>query len=275
MTQVTKQTGQVQTASVSPDGSELVYLSDNGGHANLWVIRTDGTRARQITFERDPAVTIGVPKWSPAGDAIVYIVNREVTPQLWTIRPDARGARKLVDRGLWPAWSHDGRWLYYSPNVDGEHSTIEKVPVTGGPPILVRGDKNSNMPAVGHDALYFAASIAPEYGGWDLEIRRAASEEGLSEVVTRIAGDRVPFSPHYLDMAISRDGQWLALGLADGATSNLWMLSTADGSWRQVSDFGEQPTLIVRQVSWSPDDRYLYAAICKNNGDIVMLNGLV
>ena len=52
MTRVTRQTGQVQTPSVSPDGSELVYLSDNGGHANLWVIRTDGDRARQITFER-------------------------------------------------------------------------------------------------------------------------------------------------------------------------------------------------------------------------------
>ena len=60
-TRVTKQTGQVQTPLVSPDGSELVYLSDNGGHANLWVVRTDGTRARQITFERDPAITIGMP----------------------------------------------------------------------------------------------------------------------------------------------------------------------------------------------------------------------
>ena len=40
---VTRQTGQVQVPSVSPDGSQLVYLSDNGGHANLWIIRSDGT----------------------------------------------------------------------------------------------------------------------------------------------------------------------------------------------------------------------------------------
>ena len=132
MTRVTRQTGQVQTPSVSPDGSELVYLSDNGGHANLWVIRTDGTRARQITFERDPAVTIGVPKWSPAGDAIVYIVNREV-PQLWIIRPDGRGARKLVERGLWAAWGEGGRWLYYTPNVDGEQYTHREATSNGRP----------------------------------------------------------------------------------------------------------------------------------------------
>jgi serine/threonine protein kinase len=274
MTRVTRQTGLVQTPSVSPDGSELVYLSDNGGHANLWVIRTDGTRARQITFERDPAVTLGVPKWSPAGDAIVYIVNRQY-PQLWTIRPDGRGARMLVERGMWANWSPDGRWLYYSPNVDGEQYIIEKVPVGGGPPVLVRGDRNSTAPTAGSDALYFAAAVAPEFGTWDWEFRRASPEDGASEVLARVAGGRIPFSPLYLHLALSRDGQWIGLSLADGATSNLWMLSTADGSWRQLTDFREQPTLIVRQVSWSPDGQYLYASISKNSGDIVMLDGLV
>jgi eukaryotic-like serine/threonine-protein kinase len=274
MTPVTRQTGQVQTPSVSPDGSELVYLSDNGGHANLWVIRTDGTRARQITFERDPAITIGMPRWSPAGDAIAYIVNREL-PQLWVIRPDGRGARKLVEPGLWPGWSNDGRWLYYTPNVNGEQYTIEKVTVSGGASVLVRGDRNSNAPAVGRDALYFTAFAAPEFGSWDWEIRRASPEDGPSEIIGRVAGGRIPFSPLYIQPALSRDGRWLALGLADGATSNLWMLSTADGAWRQLTDFGDQPTLIVRQVSWSPDSQHLYAAVCKNNGDIVMLDGLV
>jgi serine/threonine protein kinase len=274
MTQVTMQTGQVQTPSISPDGSQLVYLSDNGGHANLWVVRTDGTRARQITFERDPAITIGTPRWSPAGDAIVYIVNRDL-PQLWTIRPDGRGARKLVEPGLWPAWSDDGKWLYYTPNVDGEQYTIEKVPATGGSPIVVRADRNSTAPTVGRDVLYFIAFAAPELGSWDWEILRASPEDGAPETVGRVAGSRIPLSPLYLQPALSRDGRWLALSLVDGATSNLWMLSTVDGSWRQVTDFGDVPTLIVRQVSWSPDGQHLYAAVSKQNGDIVMFDGLV
>jgi Tol biopolymer transport system component len=174
---------------------------------------------------------------------------------------------------LWPAWSADGKWLYYTPNVDGEHFTIEKVAVNGGSRVVVRADSNS-APAAGRDALYFTAFAAPQSGSWDWEIRRASPEDGPPETVGRVAGGRVPFSPLYIQPTLSSDGQWLALSLADGATSNLWMLSTVDGSWRQVTDFGV-PTLIVRHVSWSPDGHYLYAAVSKQNGDIVMFDGLV
>ncbi|HEY7185293.1 MAG TPA: LpqB family beta-propeller domain-containing protein [Vicinamibacterales bacterium] len=271
---VTRQTGQVQTPSVSPDGSEVVYLSDNGGHANLWIARTDGTRTRQITFERDPSVMIGVPRWSPAGNAIVYIVSKE-HPQVWVIRPDGRGARMLVDRGVFAYWSVDGRWLYYTPNVEGENYCIEKMPTAGGTPIVVKDDKNSNAPIVGRDVLYFCSFIAPDFGSWDLEIRRSSPETAPSELLGRIEGTRLPVSPQYVHQALSNDGEWLAFGLTDGGTSNLWVLSTKDRSWRQVTDFGDQPTVIARQVSWSPDGRHLYAAICKTNTDIVMLDGLV
>ena len=271
---VTRQTGQVQTPSVSPDGSELVYLSDHGGHANLWVARTDGARARQITFERDPAVTIGVPKWSPSGDLIVYVLYRD-WPQLWVVRPDGRGARQLVTRGVSACWSLDGTWLYYTPNVDGETYCVEKVPSSGGPPVDVRNDGNSHAPVLGNGMLYFAAWPARERGIWDWEIRRASPEDGPSETVGRISGARLPISPLYVHPALSPDGRWLALGLADGATTNVWALSTQDGSWRQMTDFGEQPTVIARQVAWSPDGAYVFAAVSKNIGDIVMFDGLV
>ena len=40
--QITRQTGQVQTQSVSPDGREYVYLDDSGGYGNLSVGKTNG-----------------------------------------------------------------------------------------------------------------------------------------------------------------------------------------------------------------------------------------
>ena len=72
------------------------------------------------------------------------------------------------------------------------HAVKLDLPVTGGPPVVVRGDHNSNAPAVGHGVLYFAAYAAPEFGSMDWEIRRASPEDGPSEFIARVDGNRVP-----------------------------------------------------------------------------------
>ena len=115
---ITRQTGQAQTPSLSPDGKELVFLSDSGGHGNLWVAKTDGSGIRQITFERSPDVSIGVPVWSPAGDWIVFIMTRAGSTGEWVVHSsDGSGLRQLVADGSAACWSADGSWLYYSPST--------------------------------------------------------------------------------------------------------------------------------------------------------------
>ena len=116
---ITHQTGQAQTPSVSPDESEVVYLSDSGGHGNLWIARTDGSGVRQITFERDPAISVGVPVWSPTGNQIVFILTRAGMTGLSLINRDGSGLRQFVAVGYSAAWSADGRWVYYSRDTDG------------------------------------------------------------------------------------------------------------------------------------------------------------
>ena len=58
---ITRQTAAAQVPSLSPDESQIVYLSDNGGHGNLWMAATDGLELRQLTFEDDANVSIGYP----------------------------------------------------------------------------------------------------------------------------------------------------------------------------------------------------------------------
>ena len=54
--QITHQTGAVQTPSVAPDDREIVYLSDSGGHGNLWILQPETGKTRQLTFEQDPRI---------------------------------------------------------------------------------------------------------------------------------------------------------------------------------------------------------------------------
>jgi Tol biopolymer transport system component len=272
---ITHQTGQAQTPSVSPDESEMVYLSDSGGHGNLWIARTDGSGVRQITFERNPAISVGVPMWSPAGDQIVFIVTRPGMTGLSLINRDGSGLRQLVPLGYSAAWSADGRWVYYSRDT-GDTICIEKTAIDGGPAISIRCDNaNTSVPTADGSAMYFVNLLIKSNGIVDHEIGRARPENGPSDVLTRVAGSRVPVARRSLNPVLSPDGRWLTMPLSDGATSNIWVLPTNGEPMRPLTDFGDRSVVIARRVSWSPDGKFLYAAVAETDADIVVLAGLV
>ena len=65
----------------------------------------------------------------------------------------------------------------------------------------------------------------------------------------------------------------LALTLTDGFTTNIWALSTGNGDWRQVTDFGDRAMFIPRRVAWSPNGKSILAAVGEGDADIVLLDG--
>jgi len=270
---ITRQSGQVQTPSVSPDGSEVVYLSDNGGHGNLWIAKTDGSgAARQLTFEDDITTTMGAPLWSPVANRIAFVKNRGHLA-LWTVQADGRDVRQLTPRGLAACWSPDGAWIYYvTMGEAGEHN-IEKISSRGGVPMMVRGDGNSHAPCVGTSALYHVARVDSRLG-FDWEFRRATPENGPTEPLTRVSGSQMPLQSHFVSAAISRDGRSLALPLIAGATCTVGVMPVTGGTFVPVLDFGDRPTVIARSVSWSPDGS-IYAAVAEIDEDIVLLDGLI
>lgn len=277
--QLTHQTGNVQTPSVSPDGSEMVYLSELGGHSNLWVMKLDGSEeVRQITFERDPKVAVGVPVWSPDGRHITFFTRRPGTRigDQWVVAPDGSDLRRLVAEGGWAAWSHDGKWLYVSPQGgQGEPYRISKVRVDGGDQVQVRTDNSfiGSAPAPDGKTLYFLR-MGSRAGGQAVEIHVAKPEDAPSQLLARIPAWRLPLS-YLVQPVVSPDGKWLAVMLADSDTTNLYLLPTGGGPLRQVTDFGKTATEIARRVSWSPDSEHIYAAVQRMDADVVVLTNLL
>jgi eukaryotic-like serine/threonine-protein kinase len=272
--QITHQTGAVQTPSVGPHDRELVYLSDSGGHGNLWITNLESGDTRQITFEQNPRLALGVPVWSPDGAYIAYVTRSRTSWNVdqWLIKPDGTNARKVSDVGGWAAWSPDSRWLYFAePGRDGSYRILKRAP-EGNDNVVIRNE--GQRPAVGPDGtLYFARQLANVNGSSDIEMLRANPETGPAQPLVHIPGSRLP---PWLMMqpVLSPDGKWLALLLADGGSTNIWALPTAGGEMHRITDFGHEATLIARRVSWSSDGHSIYAAVGRGEADIVLLSKL-
>ena len=72
---------------------------------------------RQITYEREPGVAMGVPIWSPDGKAIAFVSSRGNTGLgfgVWLVNPDGGNVRNVATHGLGIAWSSDSQAIYYS-----------------------------------------------------------------------------------------------------------------------------------------------------------------
>jgi eukaryotic-like serine/threonine-protein kinase len=275
---VTRQTGHVLTPSAAPGDREVVFLSDSGGHANLWVINAESGELRQITNERDPSVAVGVPVWSPAGRAIAFVYskgNTGLTFGVWLVDPDGSNLRSVANPGLGPAWSLDGRWLYYSTRGGvGAEIVMKKVQADGGTPVTVTSEKLRNVIGSDGSTVYYTFERPLVDGRPEFEIRSAQPENAPFKVLARIPASRVPLW-QIVNPALSPDGKWLAQALTDGGTTNIWALSTETGEWRQITDFGDRPTFIARRVSWSSDGRFILAAVGEGDSDIVLLEGLL
>ena len=279
---ITHQTGQVQTPTLSPDDKKMAYLSDNGGHGNLWVMDLTANETRQITFEKSPSKIMGVPIWSPDGNYITFATNR---PELMgrgvgysLVHPDGSGLRLFVSEGAWAAWSGDSKWLYYadsSPLRPTGGFRLLKSPLDGGQAVVVRSD-NARGPALAPDnsALYYVVPLENLNGVLDYELRVARPESAESTLLARISGVRIPIWQG-LHPVVSRDGKSLAMPLDDDFGTNLWTIPTAGGKLQRITDFSPRRTFIARRISWSADGKWIFAAVGEGDSDIVQIDGLL
>lgn len=194
------------------------------------------------------------------------------------MRPDGSDNHMFVRDATWFTWSWDSRSAYYTDIahvLDGARPVLKKILISGGPPVVVRDELSTGpAPAPDGSTLYYLKILEPVNGQWDSELRVARPENGTSQLLARIPGQRVP-NWQGLHPVLSSDGKWLAMPLNDRLGTNLWLLSTADGKLHPITDFGDRRTLIARRVSWSNDNKYIFAAVGEGDSDIVLLDNLV
>jgi len=101
----------------SPDGRRIAFCSQRSGDAiEVWVADADGSTPTQLTH--GPGRWQCSPMWSPDGRRIAFeSQSPDGSWHIWTVDTEGGTLQQVTkdagDQNM-PAWSRDGKWIYFS-----------------------------------------------------------------------------------------------------------------------------------------------------------------
>ena len=255
----------------------IVYTSNEGGSYDLYLCRADGSGRTQLT--RDRTSNEIEPAGSPDGRYIVFVSDRE-GGGLFRINLDGTGLLRLTtarpddhpDRD--PRVTPDSRWVLYRQWDNG--TTVWKVPIDGGTPVLIKGVRPAPPGGVVDEAMGAAASPdgkslaffyftmeGPKFSPVDLVV---SSFDG--RILKRFPYRDINLGGFHPDEHVqwSKDGSELYYNYAE--VGDLWRQPLAGGSRVRVAHLDEPPSY----CDWSFDNK---AIACNRNStisDVVLIS---
>jgi dipeptidyl aminopeptidase/acylaminoacyl peptidase len=181
----------------SPDGEEILFVSnrepdpDRFFNYDIFSVRVADGEARRLTHTER---VLYRPRWSPNGRMIAYqgttrgLTSSETTMEntrLWVMNADGTGRRELgtIDnRQGAPAWSRDGRHVYFTVQERGRVA-LYRVPAAGGRPDPVIQERGR----VGSWSLGPRDEVAYSFNSpQDLAQLHLRTERGAVRALTRL-----------------------------------------------------------------------------------------
>jgi dipeptidyl aminopeptidase/acylaminoacyl peptidase len=246
----------------SPDGRWVYFLSDKGGHGNVWRVAATGGAASAVTIDQD----IGGFRLSPAGDRLVVWADRPVGARtLADTKPATTDSNARVYDQLfvrhWDTWADGQRSQLFVLAIKDGVAAGSGVALTGGlvgdTPSKPFGDGSEIAWSRDGRTVYFALREAGriESLSTNLDIFSVAAD-GSSVPANLTAGNKATDSLP----TISPDGRWLAYAAMKrpGYESDRMVLQLRDlttGTVRALTDDWDRS---VGSITWAQDGKTIY-----------------
>jgi Tol biopolymer transport system component/tRNA A-37 threonylcarbamoyl transferase component Bud32 len=225
------------TPTVLGGGGLIAFHSDRSGNNDLYVMNSDGSNVRQLTF--DPSDE-RAPAWSPDGKSLAFQSNLDGDYEIY-ILDLLNGYRWQVTKNdcndLSPGWSPDGRQFVFYSDCDGNRE------------IYIMNADGENL-----RQLTETSGVYNWFGVWSpdgKQIAFSSNRNGKYQVFVMNADGSAPRAladgcvPFY-----SPDGTKIVFNQYCTDSGNIWVMA-ADGS--QAHAVTAAPQDFNRNPSWSAD----------------------
>ena len=110
------------SATFSPDGRRIAFVSTRAGPPQVYVMAADGTDQELLaTFDFGVSGASNAPEWSPNGATVVFHREMDKKPQLFLVDVSRRVNKQITSLGRNEdaTWAPDGRHLAYVSDRSG------------------------------------------------------------------------------------------------------------------------------------------------------------
>lgn len=99
---LTNNTAKDWQPKISPDGKQIVFISDRDGNQEVYVMNVDGSNQKRLTYNTVPDWDVC---WSPDSSKIIFSSrNGRELMNLYIMNRDGSSLRKFIDNGSQPSW---------------------------------------------------------------------------------------------------------------------------------------------------------------------------
>ncbi len=210
--------------SWSPDGKRILFTSDRGGTADIWVVDVAGGEPRQL--ENWPGREYG-PAWNGDGSAIYFLSDRDTRlGDVWKVAPTGGEPSRVTKAGsLNGLMTRRGRPELYA-SVIGATGKFEIVRVTADGK-LVPVSQRSNA---------FPTDLSPAGDSLVLTEFGTGGSVGFKVISLTGHGEGQPLLQPGEDLSwISEDWTTVLYRIPNGSTHDLGLLNRKDGTRRRLT----------------------------------------